>query len=38
MMREMSTGLIMDAGKAGLKRDEEDVRKLVKEFERFQVF
>ena len=27
-----------DAGKAGLKRDEEDVRKLMKEFERLQVF
>jgi hypothetical protein len=27
-----------DAGKAGLKRDEEDVRKLMKEFERFQDF
>ena len=27
-----------DAGKAGLKRDDDDVRKLIKEFERFQVF
>ena len=27
-----------DAGKAGLKRDDDDVRKSIKEFERFQVF